>query len=130
MNGFNSLRLKKQLSIANRELGSIEKIAADGGITLSLGNGRKIEFNAAVDPHFDHGYAVTSYGAQGLTADRVLINADTTRILSFSMHDLLMSAYRVPDPMPKYAQIIWKGWARDWVLTWVKPPRPTFFLNQ
>jgi ATP-dependent exoDNAse (exonuclease V) alpha subunit len=36
----------------------------------------KIEFNAAIHPHFDHGYAVTSYSAQGLTADRVLINAD------------------------------------------------------
>jgi ATP-dependent exoDNAse (exonuclease V) alpha subunit len=27
--------------------------------------------------HFDHGYAVTSHSAQGLTAERVLINADT-----------------------------------------------------
>ena len=26
---------------------------------------------------FDHGYAVTSHGAQGLTAERVLVNADT-----------------------------------------------------
>ena len=33
---------------------------------------------AVEHPHFDHGYAVTSYSAQGLTADRVLINADTT----------------------------------------------------
>jgi len=30
-----------------------------------------------VHPHFDHGYAVTSHSAQGLTADRVLINGDT-----------------------------------------------------
>jgi ATP-dependent exoDNAse (exonuclease V) alpha subunit len=27
--------------------------------------------------HFDHGYAVTSHSSQGLTAERVLINADT-----------------------------------------------------
>jgi ATP-dependent exoDNAse (exonuclease V) alpha subunit len=27
--------------------------------------------------HFDHGYAVTSHSAQGLTAERALINADT-----------------------------------------------------
>ena len=27
--------------------------------------------------HFDHGYAVTSHSAQGLTAERVLVNADT-----------------------------------------------------
>ncbi len=27
--------------------------------------------------HFDHGYAVTSHSSQGLTAERVLVNADT-----------------------------------------------------
>lgn len=69
---------QKQLGVANRELGNIEKIASDGGISLSLEDGRKIRFNAALHPHFDHGYAVTSHSAQGLTADRVLINGDTT----------------------------------------------------
>jgi len=44
---------------------------------LSLEDGRKIEFHAAAHPHFDHRYAVTSHSAQGLTTDRVLINADT-----------------------------------------------------
>ena len=44
---------------------------------MSLEDGRKIGFNAALHPHFDHGYAVTSHSAQGLTADRVLINRDT-----------------------------------------------------
>jgi hypothetical protein len=28
--------------------------------------------------HFDHGYAVTSHSSQGITADRVLINIDTS----------------------------------------------------
>jgi ATP-dependent exoDNAse (exonuclease V) alpha subunit len=28
--------------------------------------------------HFDHGYAVTSHSSQGLTAERVLIHADTS----------------------------------------------------
>ena len=68
---------QKRLGIANRALGNIEKISSDGRISLSLEDGRKIEFNAKVHPHFDHGYAVTSHSAQGLTADRVLINADT-----------------------------------------------------
>ena len=27
--------------------------------------------------HFDHGYAMTSHSAQGITTDRVLINVDT-----------------------------------------------------
>ena len=69
---------QKQLGVANRELGNIDKIASDGAISMSLEDGRKIEFNAMVHPHFDHGYAVTSHSAQGLTADRVLINADTS----------------------------------------------------
>jgi len=77
---------QKQLGVANRELGSIQKIAPEGGIALTLEDGRKIEFNAAVHPHFDHGYAVTSYSAQGLTADRVLINVDTT------VHPALLTA--------------------------------------
>jgi hypothetical protein len=37
---------QKQLGVANRDLGSIEKIAPDGSISLSLEDGRKIEFNA------------------------------------------------------------------------------------
>jgi ATP-dependent exoDNAse (exonuclease V) alpha subunit len=28
--------------------------------------------------NFDHGYAVTSYSSQGLTAERVLVHADTS----------------------------------------------------
>jgi ATP-dependent exoDNAse (exonuclease V) alpha subunit len=68
---------QKQLGVANRELGNIEKIAPDGGISVSLEDGRNIGFNAALHPHFDHGYAVTSHSAQGLTSDRVLINGDT-----------------------------------------------------
>jgi hypothetical protein len=69
---------QKQLGIANREMGTIEKVARDGNISLKLDDGRKIEFSAARNAHFDHGYAATSQSAQGLTADRVLINADTT----------------------------------------------------
>jgi ATP-dependent exoDNAse (exonuclease V) alpha subunit len=58
-------------------MGTIEKVCHDGNITLRLEDARTIEFSATVHPHFDHGYAVTSHSAQGLTADRVLINADT-----------------------------------------------------
>ena len=68
----------KQLVIANRELGTVERIDSNGNIALRLEDGRTVQFNAVDHPHFDHGYAVTSYGSQGLTADRVLINIDTT----------------------------------------------------
>jgi ATP-dependent exoDNAse (exonuclease V) alpha subunit len=49
----------------------------DGLITARLDNARQVEFDAKQHRHFDHGYAVTSHSSQGLTAERVLINADT-----------------------------------------------------
>ncbi|HET9098904.1 MAG TPA: ATP-binding domain-containing protein [Acidobacteriaceae bacterium] len=50
----------------------------DGRVDARLDNNRQIQFNANEDRHFDHGYAVTSHSSQGLTAERVLINADTS----------------------------------------------------
>lgn len=67
----------RTLGVANRDLAVIESIARDGQISARLDDNRQIEFNAAEHRHFDHGYAVTSHSAQGLTAERVLIQADT-----------------------------------------------------
>jgi len=66
----------KNLGVANRELGTIENISPRGHLTISLEKGRKVELDPSQNRHFDHGYAVTSHSAQGLTANRVLINAD------------------------------------------------------
>ena len=77
---------EKQLGVANRELGTIEKIDA-GWQHLPTSRGRSsVQFNASEHPHFDHGYAVTSHSSQGLTADRVLINIDTTVNPHSSIH--------------------------------------------
>ena len=67
----------KELSVANRDLAVIESIAPDGRIAVRLDDDRQIEFNAEEHRHFDHGYAVTSHSAQGLTSERVLVHADT-----------------------------------------------------
>jgi conjugative relaxase-like TrwC/TraI family protein len=67
----------KSLGVANRDLAIVASIRPDGCISARLDNGRPIEFDAMTHRHFDHGYAVTSHSAQGLTAERVLINADT-----------------------------------------------------
>jgi conjugative relaxase-like TrwC/TraI family protein len=67
----------KSLGVANRDLAAIESISPDGRISARLDNNRQIEFSANEHRHFDHGYAVTSHSAQGLTAERVLVNADT-----------------------------------------------------
>jgi ATP-dependent exoDNAse (exonuclease V) alpha subunit len=67
----------KSVGVANRDLAVIESVASDGLITVRLDNNRRVEFDAQQHRHFDHGYAVTSHSSQGLTAERVLVNADT-----------------------------------------------------
>ncbi|MGB7846471.1 MAG: MobF family relaxase, partial [Candidatus Acidiferrum sp.] len=66
-------------NIANRELGTIEKVDQGGNLQLLLDSGRTLAFNIRDNPHLDFGYAVTSHTSQGQTADRVLIHVDTER---------------------------------------------------
>jgi conjugative relaxase-like TrwC/TraI family protein len=78
----------KSLGVANRDLAVIESISPDCRVSARLHNNRNIEFNPTDHRHFDHGYAVTSHSAQGLTAERVLVHADS------SLHpDLLNSRF-------------------------------------
>jgi ATP-dependent exoDNAse (exonuclease V) alpha subunit len=78
----------KSLGVANRDLATIESIRPDGHLAARMDDHRQIEFNAGEHRHFDHGYAVTSHSSQGLTAERVLVHADT------SVHpDLLNSRF-------------------------------------
>jgi conjugative relaxase-like TrwC/TraI family protein len=78
----------KALGVANRDLAVIETVHPDGRLSARLDNNRQIEFNPAEHRHLDHGYAVTSHSSQGLTAERVLVHADT------SVHpDLLNSRF-------------------------------------
>jgi hypothetical protein len=67
----------RERHIANRELGTIEKIDDSGNLQLRLDSGRIVAFNIKENPHLDYGYAVTSHSSQGQTADRVLIHVDT-----------------------------------------------------
>lgn len=68
----------REQHIANRELGTIEKIDDSGNLQVRLDSGRTVEFNVKDKPHLDYGYAVTSHSSQGQTADRVLIYVDTS----------------------------------------------------
>jgi hypothetical protein len=69
----------KDLHVANRELGTIQKINDAGGLEIRMDSGREVAFNIREHPHLDHGYAVTSHSSQGQTADRVLIHVDTEK---------------------------------------------------
>jgi hypothetical protein len=67
----------KKLGVANRDLGTVQRIDKDGQISVKMDNGRSVSFDSNQIRHFDHGYAVTSHSSQGLTADRVLVNVDS-----------------------------------------------------
>jgi len=67
----------RERHIANRELGTIEKIDDSGNLQLRLDSGRTVAFNIKKNPHLDYGYAVTSHSSQGQTADRVVVHVDT-----------------------------------------------------
>ena len=64
----------RERHIANRELGTIEKIDDNGNLQLRLDSGRTVAFNINENRHLDYGYAVTSHSSQGQTADRVLVH--------------------------------------------------------
>ena len=66
-----------ELKIANRELGTIERIDENGRLSLKMDSGRAVELDTHKHLHLDHGYAMTSHSSQGQTADRVLIHVDT-----------------------------------------------------
>jgi conjugative relaxase-like TrwC/TraI family protein len=65
--------------LANRELGTVEKIDGDGNLKLRMDSGQEVEFNVRQMPHLDYGYAVTSHSSQGQTADRVLVHVDSSQ---------------------------------------------------
>ena len=69
----------KDLHVANRELGTIEKVNDAGNVQIRLDSGREVAFSIREHPHLDHGYAVTSHSSQGQTAERVLIHVDTEK---------------------------------------------------
>ena len=67
----------KKLGVANRDLGTVQHIDQDGTLSVNMDNGRSVSFNSNQMRHYDHGYAVTSYSSQGLTAERVMVNLDS-----------------------------------------------------
>ena len=69
----------RELQVANRELGTIERVSHSGNLEIRMDSGREVRFNIRDHPHLDQGYAVTSHSSQGQTADRVLIHVDTDR---------------------------------------------------
>ena len=73
--------------IANRQLGTVQQIDAEGNLHVRLDSGQDVQFSIREHPHVDYGYAVTSHSSQGATADRVLVHVDTEQ-----SHDQLVNS--------------------------------------
>ena len=70
--------LNKELGISNRDIGTVTKMEPDRLTVLTDGKEqRSVSFDPKEFRHYDHGYAVTSHSAQGLTTDRVIAHIDT-----------------------------------------------------
>ena len=67
----------RELGIANRDLGTVERIDHDVRLLVRMDGGKSVSFDVDEMRHFDHGYAVTSHSSQGITSERVLVNMDT-----------------------------------------------------
>ena len=69
----------RSAGVANRELGSVERIDDTGAMHLRMDSGRTATLTGGEHMHVDHGYAVTSHSAQGATADRVIVHAESSQ---------------------------------------------------
>ena len=66
----------REQHIANRELGTIERIEKNANLQLRTDSGRRVTFNLKENPHFDYGYALT-YQPGANPRDRVLVHVNT-----------------------------------------------------
>ncbi len=69
----------RERGVANRELGTIERIDTNGRMDVRWDSGRASSLEAGEHRHLDYGYAVTSHSSQGQTAGRVLVHVETAR---------------------------------------------------
>jgi ATP-dependent exoDNAse (exonuclease V) alpha subunit len=67
----------QRTKIANRELGTIERLDETGNARVKLDNGRTVDWKLPAMPHIEYAYAMTSYSLQSKTSKRTLLQIDT-----------------------------------------------------
>jgi hypothetical protein len=67
----------QRTKIANRELGTIERLDESGNAGVKLDNGRTVDWKLPAMPHIEYAYAMTSYSLQSKTSERTLLQIDT-----------------------------------------------------
>jgi hypothetical protein len=64
----------RELQVANRELGTIERLSNADNLEIRLDSGREVRFSISEHPHLDHGYAVTSPSGVYSVADHLRLD--------------------------------------------------------
>ena len=67
----------KRVGVDNGQTATIDKV--EGHKLTVTSDGKKLEIDLDQYKKLDHGYAMTTHKAQGITTDRVLINLDTSQ---------------------------------------------------
>lgn len=65
--------------VRNGQTGTVKEIVASTGTMVIASGNKEIPIHLSLYKAVDHGYAMTSHKAQGITADRVLVHLDSTQ---------------------------------------------------
>lgn len=86
------LQNNNRLQVRNGQTGFVNKI--EGNIITIESGGKEIAVDLAQYKKIDHGYAMTTHKAQGITTDRVLINLDSSQKLLNSRNSFYVDISR------------------------------------
>jgi Ti-type conjugative transfer relaxase TraA len=100
--------LKRQ-TVKNGMLGTVTS-TADGLMRVRLDSGREVAFRASTYRNVDHGYAATVHKSQGVTVDRVFVQASPSfdRHLSYvamSRHRQQVTLYAAKSDFPTFDKL-------------------------
>lgn len=97
--------------INNRDLGTILKLDESGNARIQLDEGPIINVNLKRTPHIDYAYAMTTYCAEGKTADKLLMHAP---VLDSRVHHMIDEAFSyVGSSRPRYRLLVYTDSADD-----------------
>ncbi len=92
----------RDAGIINGQIGHIQSLDRNGQATITNKDGQVCEVNLLHNHHWSHAYAITAHAAQGHTADRALIHAESHRANLTNQRALYVGISRARDEVRIY----------------------------
>ncbi|MDD3580111.1 MAG: MobF family relaxase [Desulfobacca sp.] len=92
----------KDAGIINGQIGLIKSLDRNGNAEIMGRDGQVTTVNLRDNQHWTHGYAITAHAAQGHTADRALIHAESHRANLTTQRSLYVGVSRARDEVKIY----------------------------